>query len=94
MLISEFAQYLQTNKAIHCKPGIVALAHWLRLKLESPCVNNIDKILHKEIYLATNNLGCFFFIAKSDSGRVLLNSLYNFCEYYDNYKNAKKKDNL
>ena len=90
MLIEEFAQYLKTNRSEDCKPSIVALTQWLRLKLESPCVNNIDKILHREIYIATNNLGCFYFISKSESGRVLLNALYNFCEYYDNYKNAKQ----
>ena len=90
MLIEEFAQYLKTNRSEDCKPSIVALTQWLRLKLESPCVNNFDKILHREIYIATNNLGCFFFIAKSESGRVLLNALYNFCEYYDNYKNSKQ----
>ena len=64
MLIEEFAQYLKTNKSKDCKPSIVALTQWLRLKLESPCVNNIDKILHREIYIATNNLGCFFFYCK------------------------------
>lgn len=93
MLVEEFAHYLNTNKSTHCNPSIVALTHWLRLKLESQCVNNIDNILHREIYLATNNLGCFFFIAKSESGRVLLNALYNFCEYYDNYKKIKR-DNM
>lgn len=90
MLIAEFAKYLKANNSKHCKPSILTLTQWLRLRLESPCVSNIDKILHREILLATNERGCFFFIAKSDSGRVLLKALYNFCEYYDNYKKAKK----
>ena len=92
MLIAEFAKYLKSNTSKHCKPSIFALTQWLRLKLESPCVNNIDKILHREICIATKDIGCFFIIAKSESGRVLLNALYNFCEYYDNYKKAKKNN--
>lgn len=91
MIIEDFSKYLKSNKNIS-KPSTYVLTQWLRLKLESPCVTNIDKILHREIYLATNKLGCFFLIAKSESGRVLLNSLYNFCDYYDNYKKVKSKD--
>lgn len=90
MLVEEFARYLNSNQSTHRKPSILVLTQWLRLKLESPCVNHIDNILHREIYIATNNLGCFFFIAKSESGRVLLSALYNFCEYYDNYKKIKR----
>ena len=57
-----------------------------------PCDSNVDKILHREIYIAKNKLGCCFFVAKSESGRVLLKALYNFCEYYDNYQKAKQNN--
>lgn len=90
MIVEQFAQFLKNKKNNENSNSFITLNQWLEFKLTSPCVSNVDKILHREIYLANNNLGCTFFIAKSESGRVLLNALYNFCEYYDNYKNAKQ----
>ncbi len=94
MIISEFAQFLKINNSDKIKPGISKLNEWLILKFTSPCITNIDKIIHKEIYCATNKIGCFFFIAKSESGRLLLEALYKFCEYYDNYQKAKNQNKM
>ena len=35
--------------------------------------------------LAENNSGDFLIVGKSDSGRVLVNALYNFALSYENY---------
>ncbi|MCI5823813.1 MAG: hypothetical protein MRZ90_02630 [Candidatus Gastranaerophilales bacterium] len=92
MLVEEFSRYLKINKSKKYNSSVILLEKWLQLKLEMPCDSNVNKILHREIYIAKNKLGCCFFVAKSESGRVLLKALYNFCEYYDNYQKAKQNN--
>ena len=51
--------------------------------------NNVDKIVHKEIMLAENSNGDFLIVAKSESGRTLINALNNFALSYENYLMSK-----
>ena len=51
--------------------------------------NHVDKIVHREIMLAENSTGDFFIVGKSDSGRVLVNALYNFALSYEHYIMSK-----
>ena len=39
--------------------------------------------------LAENSAGDFFIVGKSDSGRVLVNALYNFALSYEHYIMSK-----
>ena len=48
-----------------------------------------DELVHREIMLAENPLGDFFIVGKSESGRVLVNALYNFALSYEHYIMSK-----
>lgn len=88
MIIREFSKYLQEkndelilNKTTTTK----LLCEWIKFVINKNPKNHIDKIVHKEIMLAENASNDFFIIGKSESGRVLVNALYNFALSYENY---------
>lgn len=86
MILQEFSDFLKQNEE---KSSVSLLYVWLKLKIESPAKSNADKILQKEIYIAKNKLGASLFIAKSPSGRRLMESLYNFALSYEQQKMAR-----
>ena len=49
----------------------------------------VEKIIHTEITLAKNKYNEFLIIGKSESGRVLINALYNYALSYEHYVLAK-----
>ena len=88
MILQEFSKYLQekniditTNKTSTTK----LLCDWIKIVINKNPKNHVDKIIHKEIMLAENTSGDFLIIGKSESGRVLVNALYNFALSYENY---------
>ena len=88
MILREFSKYLQdrnedliSNKTTATK----LLCEWIRHVIYKNPKNNIDKIVHKEIMLAENKSGDFLIVGKSQSGRVLVNALYNFAQSYEHY---------
>ena len=89
MIIKDFSDFLKDNY----KEGITTtelLSIWIKEKIENPPKTLVDKVLQKEIYLAKNKNGEFFLIGKSDSGRILLNALYNFSESFEQQEYARK----
>lgn len=88
MILNEFSKYLQTkNEDIISNKTTTSklLCEWISLVINKNPKNNIDKIVHKEILLAENKSKDFLIVGKSDSGRVLVNALYNFALSYENY---------
>ena len=92
MIISEFAKYLQlheqeifTNKT----EAINLLAPWIESVLSKNPKNNIEKMLHKEIFYCKNSSNDSVIIGKSDSGRTLVKALIEFAKSYQNYNRAK-----
>ena len=92
MILKEFSKYLQarnndliTNKTTATK----LLCEWIRVVIYKNPKNHVDKIVHREIMLAENAAGDFFIVGKSDSGRVLVNTLYNFALSYEHYIMSK-----
>lgn len=88
MILKEFSKYLQkhnkeliSNKTSSTK----LLCEWIKFVINKNPKNHVDKIVHKEIMLAENKSGDFLIVAKSESGRVLTNALYNFALSYENY---------
>ena len=75
MILKEFSKYLQENKD---KSSVKLLNEWIIQRLETPSLNKVDIILKTELYLAKNNNNKTLVIAKSETGRTLLNALYNF----------------
>lgn len=86
MILKEFSDFLKENED---KPSLSLLYVWLKLKIETPAKNNVDRILQKEIYIAKNKAGNFLFIGKSPSGRNLIQSLYNFALSFEQQKMAR-----
>ncbi len=92
MILSEFSKYLQSrNEDItsNRSSGTKILCDWIKLVINKNPKNNVDKIVHKEIMLAENKSGDFFIVGKSESGRVLVNALYNYALSYEHYIMSK-----
>lgn len=88
MILNEFSKYIQarnnditSNKAT----GTKILCDWIELVINKNPKNNIDKIVHKEIMLAKNTSNAFLIVGKSESGRILVNALYNYALSYEQY---------
>lgn len=92
MILKEFAKYLQENN-----PNLIEnkttttklLCDWVKLVINKNPKNHADKIVHREIMLAENKAGDFLIVGKSESGRVLVNALYNFALSYEHYIMSK-----
>lgn len=87
MILAEFSKYLQDNEQeiINKKSCIKLLNTWVKSILEKKPKTNVEKIIHTEIILAKNNAGDYLLVAKSESGRVLTNALYNFALSYEQH---------
>lgn len=87
MILNEFAKYLQSNEQeiIEKKSCTSLLGRWIKSVLERQPKTNVEKIIHQEISLAKNNVGDYLLVAKSESGRVLTNALYNFAMSYEQH---------
>ena len=86
MILKEFSKYLQENKE---KNSVNLLNDWIIERLQRPSLDKVDNILKAELYFAKNNNDKTLIIAKSESGRTLLNALYNFSLSFEQYKLAK-----
>jgi len=92
MILNEFSKYIQqyddeitANKAT----AVNILTNWIREILSRNPKTNIEKIIHTEITLAQNKYNEFLIIGNSESGRVLINALYNYALSYEHYILAK-----
>jgi len=92
MIIREFAKYVQ--KFSVDIPSLIILNKWLKDKLSHTPETKIDKIIHNEIGLLKNKRGEFLLIGKNQSGRILLEALYNYTQSYDQHKFGKWVHNL
>ena len=86
MILKEFSQYLQENLE---ESAVILLNKWLKNKIENPIKTNVDKIIQTEIYIAKNKYNDTLLIAKSESGRKLINTLYNFSLSFEQQKLAR-----
>ncbi|MBQ7450557.1 hypothetical protein IJS77_03995 [bacterium] len=93
MIIKDFSDYLKENYK-NGKKTVELLSIWIKEKIENPPKSLVDKVIQKEIYLAKNKNGEFFLIGKSDSGRILINALFNFALSFEQQDYARKIHNL
>ncbi len=92
MILSEFSKYIQTKNSeiINNKSTAVnILSEWIQLIMSKNPKTNVEKIIHSELTLAKNKYNEFLIIGKSESGRVLMNALYNYALSYEHYILAK-----
>lgn len=87
MILAEFSKYLQENEKeiINTKSCTKLLGAWIKNILEKKPKTNVEKIIHTEIVIAKNNVGDYLLVAKSESGRILTNALYNFALSYEQH---------
>ena len=86
MILKEFSEYLLSNTD---ESSVKLLYKWLRNKLEVLPVTNVDKIIKAELYTAKNSYGDFLIIAKRESGRKLMQALYNYALSFEHQKVAR-----
>ncbi len=84
MILRAFSEHIKKINADI--PAVIVLSDWLREKILKEPEDNIDRVIQKEIALMKNKRGLFLMTAKSDSGRILLESLHEFALSYDNHK--------
>ena len=92
MILAEFAKYIINNKSLIIndeKSAVYILTDWIRETLNTEPVTHWQRIIHTEITLAQNSYNEFLILGKSDSGRVLINALYNYALSYEHYILAK-----
>ncbi len=87
MILSAFSKHLKSfNTDI---PSIILLTDWLKENLSKTPENNVEKIINKELYLLRNRMGVFMILGKTKTGKILLESLNNYTESYDQHKFSK-----
>ena len=96
MILNEFSKYIQSkNEDITSgkATGTKILCDWIKIVINKNPKNHVDKIVHKEIMLAENKSGDFLIVGKSESGRTLVNALYNYAVSYEHYIMSKWLEN-
>lgn len=96
MILNEFSKYIQSkNEDITSgkTTGTKILCDWIKIVINKNPKNHVDKIVHKEIMLAENKSGDFLIVGKSESGRTLVNTLYNYALSYEHYIMSKWLEN-
>lgn len=87
MIIKAFSDYLKTfNSEI---PSILLLTRWLKENLSKNPENNVERIIHNEIGILKNKRGVFLLVGKTQSGKILLESLHEYALSYDGHKFSK-----
>ena len=96
MILKEFSKYLQqyNEEITQSKTSATKLlCEWIKIVINKNPKNNAEKIVHKEIMFAENKSGYFIILGKSDSGRILVNALYNFALSYENFLMSRWLEN-
>lgn len=95
MILNEFAKILQQHEQeiVNGKSSLMFLTEWLEIILSKRPKTNIEKILHTEIALCKNKLGDCLLVAKSESGRVLTKTLFEFSKSFERHVLRKWLEN-
>jgi len=99
VILEAFAEYLHASD--QSLPATEVLSRWIKERLDSPVLTNVDRVVHCEISVADpdrNMVGStnqrLVFKGTSKSGRRLLKSLYEYCQSYEQQKWARYIHNL
>jgi hypothetical protein len=86
MILEAFSHVLHREWGREDNSARDILHRWLLSVLtEAEPKDNVSKVIHTEIALL-NAPGHAIFLAKSDTGETLLNSLYMYCDSYENWQ--------
>lgn len=96
MILAEFSKVLKKSKT---KKYVSLLSLWLKKRISKPAKTKVDKIIQNECWYAKNKNGDFLIIPKSQTGRNLTQTLYNYIQSVENvdisrflHENTKKKN--
>ena len=92
MILDKFAKYIQTKDEdiiSNKSTAVNILSEWIIKIMSKKPRSHVEKIIHSEITEAKNSYNEFLIIGKSESGRVLINALYNYALSYEHYVLAK-----
>lgn len=100
MILEAFAEYLHASD--QSIPATEVLSRWIKERLDAPVLTNVDRVVHCEISIAkvAKKADCketapaLAFKGNSKSGRLLLKSLYEYCQSYEQQKWARYIHNL
>lgn len=81
MILNNFSKIIKKSKT---KKYVKVLALWLKKHISRPAKNQTDKIIQSECWYAENKYGDFLIIPKSETGRNLTKSLYNYIKSVEN----------
>lgn len=81
MILENFSKIIKKTKT---KKYIKLLTIWLKKRISKPAKTKIDKIIQKECWYAQNKKGDFLIIPKSQTGRNLTLSLFNYIKSVEN----------
>ena len=87
MIIKAFSEELHSISADI--PPVIVLTRWIKSILLKKPKNHVEKVIHEEICLAKNKMGLFILVGKSDTGKNLLEALYNFALSFEHHKFAR-----
>lgn len=86
MILEHFSKILKKTKT---KKYIKTLSLWLKKRISKPAKTKCDRIIQKECWYAKNKNGDFLIIPKSETGRNLTKSLYNYILSLENIDNSR-----
>lgn len=101
MILEAFAEYLHASD--QSLPATEVLSRWIKERLDAPVLTNVDRVIHCEISIAevaAKSPGAkgqeqkLVLKGNSKSGRLLLKSLYEYCQSYEQQKWARYVHNL
>lgn len=81
MILNNFSKIIKKSKT---KKYVKVLALWLKKHISRPAKNKTDKVIQAECWYAENKFGDFLIIPKSETGRNLTKSLYNYIKSVEN----------
>ena len=81
MILNNFSKVLKRAKT---KKYVKVLTLWLKKHISRPAKNKIDKVIQTECWYAENKLGDFLIIPKSQTGRNMTQTLYNYIQGVEN----------
>lgn len=86
MILEAFSQVLHLEREQTGDPAVDILHRWLhRILTQRETSDNTTKVIHMEIAMIAQH-GQIAFLGRSPSGERLLNSLYIYCESYENWQ--------
>lgn len=81
MILESFSKIL---KRTNSKKYVKLLTLWLKKRISKPAKTKVDRIIQSECWFAKNKCGDFIIIPKSQTGRNLTQSLYNYVKSVEN----------